>query len=174
MYEVSFAGARRIYKDFVVLLEGSACSIQLEDFEALKREVGFEVCSEAFVSDIVKLVGVNSSMLSKCNSLPSRSSAHIEDELAWLWVESLGCEKGGRVEVVMGEILSCSFRRCEGVLLNTSQLHLFSFQLRIIRECVDQGGMTGRLEEGGVEGVVPAFGAVDGGIVGVEGGRGGG
>ena len=57
---------------------------------------------------------------------------------------------------------------------DASDGHLFTFKLRIFGEGVDQGGMAGGRKEGGEEGVVPTVGAVEGGIMGMEGFGGGG
>ena len=172
--EVSSAGTWRIDENFVVLLENGFRSVELVEFLAIGRIVGFELSSEVFVSGVVEFVGVCSCVLGECDGLPTWSSTHIKNELVKLRIEGVDCEKGGCVEIVMCQELSCSFRRCESVLLYTSQRQPSALQLRIIREGFDQGGMAGGLKEGGVEGIVPAFGAVDGGTMGVECGTGGG
>lgn len=56
---------------------------------------------------------------------------------------------------------------------DAAQLCLLASQLRVVGERVDEGGMPCRLEEGREERFVPALSTEDGGILGVEGGRGG-
>lgn len=99
--EMPLARAGRVNEDFVELLKCCVRRIELEDFVAVCREVGFQIRGEALVARAIELVGMYTRVLGKRNGLPSRGSTHVEDELTWLWIKGMGCKKRGRIEIVM-------------------------------------------------------------------------